>query len=96
MAVTDGCCEQDIGTWRSMMGCCEEDIRTWRSLMGCCEQDIGTWRSVLRCCEQDIATWRSVIDCLEGISEQFFVINAREYFAKSRAVVTRILEDDGH
>jgi hypothetical protein len=30
-----GCCEEDIGTWRSVMGCSEEDIATWRSVMGC-------------------------------------------------------------
>jgi len=77
------------------MGCCEQDIGTWRSVMGCCEQDIGTWWSVMGCCEQDIGTWRSVVGCCEGISEQFFVINAREYFAKSRAVVNRVLEHGG-
>ena len=49
------CCEQDIGTWRSVMGCCEQDIGTWRSVMDCCEQDIGTWRSVMGCCVQDTA-----------------------------------------
>jgi hypothetical protein len=25
-------CEQDIGTWRSLMGCCVKDIGTWQSL----------------------------------------------------------------
>jgi len=39
MASLTGCCEQDIGTWRSVMGCCEQDTGTWRSVMGCCEQD---------------------------------------------------------
>jgi hypothetical protein len=30
-----------------VMGCCEQDIGTCRSVIGCCEQDIGTWRLVM-------------------------------------------------
>jgi hypothetical protein len=60
------------------MDCCEQDIGTWRSVMGCCEEDFGTWRLVMDCCEKDKGTWRSVMGCCEGISDKFFVINDRE------------------
>jgi hypothetical protein len=76
-----GCCEQDIGSWRSVFGCSEQDIGTLRSVMGRCEQDIRTWRSVMGCSEQNIGTRRSVIGSCEVILDQFFVINDRECVA---------------